>query len=141
MIDSKCWFINSGGNDLTLEVNNRNIRYNGDADVEGGVARFYIDPDSYWGLSSTGDFMDDFDYQNKRYTLSVPSTNLSELYSTARRSPISLTYFHHCLDNGNYSVKLHFAELQFTDDQTYTSLGRRKFDIHIQVFVTIIKNE
>ncbi|XP_008443633.1 probable LRR receptor-like serine/threonine-protein kinase RFK1 isoform X3 [Cucumis melo] len=129
---SKCWFVNSGGNDLTMEVNNRNILYNGDADVEGGTAKFYIDRDSYWGLSSTGDFMDDFDYQNTRYTLSLPSSNLSELYSTARRSPITLTYFHHCLDNGNYSVTLHFAELQFTNDKTYTSLGRRKFDIYIQ---------
>lgn len=129
---SKCWFVNSGGNDLTMEVNNRNVLYNGDADVEGGTAKFYIDHDSHWGLSSTGDFMDDFDYQNTRYTLSLPSSNLSELYSTARRSPITLTYFHHCLDNGNYSVKLHFAELQFTDDRTYTSLGRRKFDIYIQ---------
>ncbi|XP_038894458.1 probable LRR receptor-like serine/threonine-protein kinase RFK1 isoform X2 [Benincasa hispida] len=129
---SKCWFVNSGGNGLTMDVNNRNVLYNGDADVEGGTAKFYIDRDSHWGLSSTGDFMDDFDYQNTRYTLSLPSSNLSELYSTARRSPITLTYFHHCLDNGNYSVKLHFAELQFTDDETYTSLGRRKFDIYIQ---------
>ncbi|KAE8653203.1 probable LRR receptor-like serine/threonine-protein kinase RFK1 [Cucumis sativus] len=129
---SKCWFVNSGGNDLTMEVNNRNILYNGDADIEGGTAKFYIDQDSYWGLSSTGDFMDDFDHQNTRYTLSLSSSNLSELYSTARRSPITLTYFHHCLENGNYSVTLHFAELQFTNDKTYKSLGRRKFDIYIQ---------
>lgn len=141
MTDSKCWFVNSGGNDLTMEVNNRNILYNGDADIEGGTAKFYIDQDSYWGLSSTGDFMDDFDHQNTRYTLSLSSSNLSELYSTARRSPITLTYFHRCLENGNYSVTLHFAELQFTNDKTYKSLGRRKFDIYIQVFVTIIKNE
>lgn len=141
MTDSRCWFISSGGSDFTVDVDGDNILYHGDVDVEGGTAKFYIDPDSYWGLSSTGDFMDDYDYQNTRYTLSLPSTNLSVMYSTARRSPISLTYFHHCLDNGNYSVKLHFAEIQFTDNQTYTSLGRRKFDVYIQVFVTVLNND
>ncbi|XP_022927452.1 probable LRR receptor-like serine/threonine-protein kinase RFK1 isoform X1 [Cucurbita moschata] len=129
---SKCWFVNAGGNDLTMEVKNKSVLYNGDANVDGGTAKLYTDHDSYWGLSSTGDFMDDDDFQNTRYTLSLLSSNLSELYSTARRSPITLTYFHHCLDNGNYLVTLHFAELQFTNDETYTSLGRRKFDIYIQ---------
>ncbi|KAK2368168.1 putative leucine-rich repeat receptor serine/threonine-protein kinase [Trifolium repens] len=30
------------------------------------------------------------------------------------------------------TVNLHFAEIMFTDDQTYSSLGRRIFDIYIQ---------
>ncbi|GAU31586.1 hypothetical protein TSUD_54090 [Trifolium subterraneum] len=34
--------------------------------------------------------------------------------------------------NGSYTVKLHFAEIMFTDDQTYRSLGRRVFDIYLQ---------
>lgn len=77
--------------------------------------------------------MDDYDYQNTRYTVSVQSSNISELYSTVRKSPISLTYFHYCLQNGDYSVKLHFEEIQFTNDKTYNSLGRRIFDIYVQV--------
>ncbi|KAK2368189.1 putative leucine-rich repeat receptor serine/threonine-protein kinase [Trifolium repens] len=32
----------------------------------------------------------------------------------------------------NCGVNLHFAEIMFTDDQTYSSLGRRIFDIYIQ---------
>ncbi|KAF3451337.1 hypothetical protein FNV43_RR07432 [Rhamnella rubrinervis] len=35
-------------------------------------------------------------------------------------------------ENGNYTVNLHFAEIQFTNDQTYRSLGRRIFDIYVQ---------
>jgi len=30
-------------------------------------------------------------------------------------------------------VNLHFAEVMFTEDQTYNSLGRRIFDVYIQV--------
>jgi hypothetical protein len=57
----------------------------------------------------------------------------AELYMKARGSPISLTYYGFCLANGSYTVKLHFAEIMFTDDQTYGSLGRRVFDIYLQV--------
>ncbi|XP_023541191.1 probable LRR receptor-like serine/threonine-protein kinase RFK1 [Cucurbita pepo subsp. pepo] len=129
---SRCWFINCGGYDLTNVIDNNDILYNGDADVEGGTAKLYVDYNSYWGLSSTGDFMDDHDYQNTRYSFSLPSSNVSQIYSTARRCPISLTYFHQCLENGNYTVKIHFMEVRFTNDKTYTSLGRRIFNIYIQ---------
>jgi len=57
----------------------------------------------------------------------------SVLYETARVSPISLTYYGMCLENGNYTVSLNFAEIMFTDDNTYSSLGRRIFDVYIQV--------
>lgn len=56
-----------------------------------------------------------------------------ELYMDARVSPLSLTYYGFCLGNGNYTVNLHFAEIKFTDDQTFHSLRRRVFDIYIQV--------
>ncbi|PKI32723.1 hypothetical protein CRG98_046897 [Punica granatum] len=54
------------------------------------------------------------------------------LYMTARLSPISLTYYGFCLENGNYTVTLHFAEIMFSRNNSYTSLGRRIFDIYIQ---------
>ena len=57
----------------------------------------------------------------------------AELYMDARVSPISLTYYGFCLANGSYTVNLHFAEIMFTDDQTYASLGRRLFDIYLQL--------
>ncbi|THG01409.1 hypothetical protein TEA_002871 [Camellia sinensis var. sinensis] len=76
--------------------------------------------------------MDDSDYQNARFTEVVPSINIFELYSTARILPLSLTYFRYCLENENYIVSLHFAEILFTNDNTYSSLGKRIFDIYIQ---------
>ncbi|RXH86335.1 hypothetical protein DVH24_017388 [Malus domestica] len=130
--DSTCLHVNCGGNDITVKGDKGDIVYEGDGGVEGGSAEYFLNDNSYWGFSSTGDFMDDNDFQNTRYSVSLSSSNLSGLYTTARISPISITYFHYCLENGNYTVSLHFAEIQFTNDQTYTSLGRRIFDIYVQ---------
>lgn len=82
--------------------------------------------------------MDDDNFQNTRYTYSLNSSTMLEMYNTARLAPITLTYFHYCLDNGLYTLKLHFAEIQFTNDNTSSSIGRRKFDIYVQVISLII---
>ncbi|KAJ6364370.1 hypothetical protein OIU76_029341 [Salix suchowensis] len=129
---SNCLHVNAGGKDVIIKENKTTLSYEGDGQEEGGAAKYFLNEKSFWGFSSTGDFMDDYDYQNIRYTVSMQSSTLPELYSTARISPISLTYFHYCLQNGNYTVNLHFAEIQFTNDQTYKSLGRRVFDIYVQ---------
>ncbi|XP_047310376.1 probable leucine-rich repeat receptor-like serine/threonine-protein kinase At3g14840 [Impatiens glandulifera] len=63
---------------------------------------------------------------------SMLSENSSELSMNARITPISLTYYGFCLINGIYNVKLHFAEIMFTNDKTFNSLGRRIFDVYIQ---------
>ncbi|KAJ0451422.1 putative protein kinase RLK-Pelle-DLSV family [Helianthus annuus] len=124
--------VNCGGNDLAVRENEQSVLYEGDANVDGGAARLYKAARN-WGLSSTGDFMDDNNFQNARYAESLQgNTRLPALYTTARLSPLTLTYFSYCLENGEYSVKLHFAEIQFTNDSTYKSLGRRIFDIYIQ---------
>ncbi|KAJ0703044.1 putative Malectin domain-containing protein [Helianthus annuus] len=134
MTDACSLHVNCGGNDLTVRENNgRSVLYEGDANVDGGAARLYVAARN-WGLSSTGDFMDDYIYQNTRNIESLQgNTSLPPLYTTVRLSPLTLTYFSYCLENGDYVVKLHFAELQFTNDSTYRSLGRRLFDIYIQV--------
>ena len=100
MTDSNCLHVNSGGMDVAIKENKTNVVYEGDAEVEGGTAKYFINSKSYWGFSSTGDFMNDNDFQNTRYTLSSSLSNISELYATARIAPISLTYFHYCLENG-----------------------------------------
>ncbi|KAG2689288.1 hypothetical protein I3760_09G133000 [Carya illinoinensis] len=134
MKDFKCsqyshsLYINCGGDD----VQEGDIVYQGDANVDGGAARFFPSENGHWGLSSTGDFMDDDDFQNTRYVATLTSPNISALYSEARLSPLSLTYYQYCLQNGSYTVSLHFAEIQFTNEKTYNSLGRRIFDIYIQ---------
>uniref|UniRef100_A0A2N9GZA8 non-specific serine/threonine protein kinase n=1 Tax=Fagus sylvatica TaxID=28930 RepID=A0A2N9GZA8_FAGSY len=50
----------------------------------------------------------------------------------ARLSPLSLTYYARCLAKGNYTVKLHFAEIIFRDNRSFFSVGRRIFDVYIQ---------
>ena len=74
----------------------RNIKYDGD-EASGGGAKFVHDKEN-WGFSSTGDFGQinyDQDYIAKN--ISVLKMNNSELYRTARISPLSLTYYARCL--------------------------------------------
>lgn len=92
-----------------------------------------------WAFSSTGNFMDNdadsdtyIDTNTSALSKYVSALD-SELYTTARASPLSLTYYGLCLINGNYTVRLHFAEIVFTNDRTFYSLGKRVFDVYIQV--------
>ena len=121
--------INCGGG----EVKTGDTSYEDDSQP-GGPSKFY-QSGTNWGFSSTGHFMDN---ESLTYVLSNGSrfsgNDANNLYSEARLSPLSLTYYGFCLLNGNYMVKLHFAEIKITNDGTYRSLGRRIFDIHIQVF-------
>ncbi|XP_052301369.1 probable LRR receptor-like serine/threonine-protein kinase At1g29720 [Populus trichocarpa] len=128
----RSFHINCGGQD----VKNGKILYEGD---QGGgsnaAARSYNRSGSNWGFSSTGDFMDDESFYDNKYTLQSNS-NISvvdlELYATARKTPLSITYYGYCLENGNYTVRLHFAEIEFTYEKLYNKVARRVFDIYIQ---------
>lgn len=120
--------INCGGKEATIEGNT----YEDDTDPAGS-SRFYQSRTN-WGVSTTGHFMDD-DRSSDSFTWTNAtklSANTSALYMDARLSPISLTYYGFCMGSGSYTVTLHFAEIMFTDDKTYSSLGRRFFDIYIQ---------
>ncbi|KAI8012681.1 putative leucine-rich repeat receptor-like serine/threonine-protein kinase [Camellia lanceoleosa] len=121
------FYINCGGR----ETFNGSTKYEDDLDL-GGPAKF-IQHGTNWAFSSTGHFLDDDSFDSWISTnMSRLSMRNSELYMDARLSPISLTYYGFCLLNGNYTVKLHFVEIMFTDDETFSSLGRRIFDIYIQ---------
>ncbi|KAK2973390.1 hypothetical protein RJ640_024818, partial [Escallonia rubra] len=86
----------------------------------------------------TGHFLDDnLRDSHIQSNNSVLRGNNLDLYKDARLSPLSLTYYGYCLSDGTYTVNLHFAEIMFTDAKTYGSLGRRVFDIYIQVDVNI----
>ncbi|KAJ4894856.1 putative LRR receptor-like serine/threonine-protein kinase [Raphanus sativus] len=82
-----------------------------------------------WGVSSTG-------YLSNDIYLITPSFKLSEdsppFYKSARQSAQSLVYYAFCLENGAFNVKLHFMEIQFSDEEPYSRPGRRIFDIYIQ---------
>ncbi|CAN6553263.1 unnamed protein product [Malus baccata var. baccata] len=120
--------VNCGGNQTTIG----NIKYEED-DASGGAAKFFQNS-ANWGFSSTGDFADvwssDSDYIANN--ISILRMNNSELYKTARLSPLSLTYYARCLANGNYTVKLHFAEIVLRDNRSYYGVGRRVFNVYIQ---------
>ncbi|KAL5577850.1 hypothetical protein UlMin_019549 [Ulmus minor] len=120
--------INCGGKQTTVG----NINYEGDEDP-GGAAKF-VHNTAYWGFSSTGDFWDVWS-TTKDYiatNVSILTMNNSDLYTTGRLSPLSLTYYARCLANGNYTVKLNFAEIVLRDNRSYYSVGRRMFDVYIQ---------
>lgn len=124
--------INCGGK----EVNIGSKKYEADRDQR-GPSTFYMS--NNWAFSSTGNFMDndlDADVYIKTNTTSLSNVSSmdSELYTTARVSPLSLTYYGYCLLNGNYNVSLHFAEIIFANDKSFYSLGKRIFDVYIQVF-------
>jgi len=129
--DYRSFHINCGGQD----VKNGRIWYEGDKGSESNAAaRNYYRLGSNWGFSSTGDFMDDDNFYNNKYTFQSNSNVVdSGLYATARKTPLSITYYGYCLENGNYTVRLHFAEIEFTDEKLYNNVARRVFDVYIQV--------
>ena len=112
-----------------------NIVYEGDQ-YEGGSAKFHP-MNAYWGFSSSGRFWDinrtitDYIAQN----VTVLGMNHSGLYTRARLSPLSLAYYGRCLVDGNYTVKLHFAEIIIRGNKSFYSLGRRIFNVYIQVLI------
>ncbi|GMN54857.1 hypothetical protein TIFTF001_023971 [Ficus carica] len=122
--------LNCGGR----EVNINGQKYEADREQR-GASMFYLSQD--WALSSTGNFMDnDMDadtyIETNTSAISDVAGPRTELYTTARMSPLSLTYYVLCLMNGNYTVRLHFAEIIFTNDRSFYSLGERVFDVYIQ---------
>nr|XP_023889526.1 probable LRR receptor-like serine/threonine-protein kinase At1g07650 [Quercus suber] len=120
--------INCGGKATTVG----NIQYEDDED-SAGPAKFFHEREN-WGFSSTGSFWDFETLENGyiAYNASILTMNESELYTSARQSPLSFTYYARCLANGTYKVKLHFAEIVFRDNRSFYSLGRRIFDIYVQ---------
>jgi hypothetical protein len=128
-VDRYSLYINCGGSPTTIGK----IDYKGDED-EAGAAKFVHYTDN-WGFSSSGNFWD-VNRTADQYianNVSILRVNNSELFTSARLSPLSLTYYARCLANGNYTVKLYFAEIVLRDNRSFHSLGRRIFDIYIQV--------
>ncbi|KAJ6886151.1 LRR receptor-like serine/threonine-protein kinase [Populus alba x Populus x berolinensis] len=122
----RSFHVNCGGPDVT----SGSVLYKGDGNIETVAAMMYYNQGSNWGFSNTGDFMDDND-EGPGYVLHSNYWN-EPLFSTARRAATSLTYYGTCLENGMYTVKLDFAEIQFTGDELYKRVGKRFFDIYIQ---------
>ncbi|KAI3786479.1 hypothetical protein L1987_40188 [Smallanthus sonchifolius] len=82
-----------------------------------------------WAYSTNGLFMGNDDAP---FIATSSNVRGGDIYRTARASPTSLRYYGLCLRKGSYKVRLHFAEISYTDNMTFSSLGRRYFDISIQ---------
>nr|XP_023878211.1 probable leucine-rich repeat receptor-like serine/threonine-protein kinase At3g14840 isoform X3 [Quercus suber]POE78692.1 putative leucine-rich repeat receptor-like serine/threonine-protein kinase [Quercus suber] len=120
--------INCGGTEVTINGNT----YDDDTTEPVGGSKFLKRRN--WAYSSTGNFMDDGQTTDKYILENSSKLSMAnpELYINARLSPLSLTYYAFCLGTGTYKINLHFAEIKFTNDTKYSSLGRRVFDIYIQ---------
>lgn len=119
-------------------TDDKGTTYEGDG-TSGGPSNF-VQSMSNWAFSSTGHFLDDA-HPIDSYIWTNKSNMVGEnpqLYMDARLSPLSLTYYGFCLINGNYTVNLHFAEIMFTSGPHYSSLGRRYFDVYIQVLDAVL---
>ena len=120
-------FINCGGKNLVFKGN----QY--EDNTQKGSPATFISTAEKWAFSSTGIFTSAEDRESFTIQDNSPNTNVLEIYQTARLSPISLKYYGLCLQKGSYKVQLHFAEIMFSNGQTFRSLGRRIFNVSIQV--------
>ncbi|KAG6739277.1 hypothetical protein POTOM_056868 [Populus tomentosa] len=142
-VPSKTFSVKCGGTDQTSASG---IEYEGDLESM-GAATLYTSSDNLWAVSNTGNFISN--PNGPQYLTQTGSqitgTLDSELYKTARISPSSLRYYGLGLQNGRYSVELHFAEIGMDDSHSWKGLGRRLFDIYIQGEIVLkdfnIKNE
>ncbi|XP_062095499.1 probable LRR receptor-like serine/threonine-protein kinase At1g29720 isoform X2 [Humulus lupulus] len=119
--------INCGGPPITVKNANGSLFYEGD-EFNGDSSTMSKNITTYWGFSNIGYFPSVSGDQRVYIVENDEFKNSGYLYATARKSPVSLTYFG-CLKNGMYTIKLHFAELEF---KKFIDVGRRIFDIYIQ---------
>ncbi|KAM6570474.1 hypothetical protein CsatB_018459 [Cannabis sativa] len=121
--------VNCGGEQIT---SSDGVVYEKD-DETLGPATHFVTRSKRWAVSNVGRFQ----WNDSHSYISTSSSHFtntldSELFQTARLSASSLRYYGLGLQNGNYTVKLHFAETAFENPRTWTSLGKRIFDIYIQ---------
>ncbi|XP_010479905.1 PREDICTED: probable LRR receptor-like serine/threonine-protein kinase At1g53430 [Camelina sativa] len=120
-------FINCGGKKLKIG----NDTYAEDLNSRGKSTFSYVS--ERWGYSSSGAWLgNDKATYIATDTFNLINKSTPEYYKTARLSPQSLKYYGLCMKRGSYKVQLHFAEIMFSNDRTFNSLGRRVFDIYVQ---------
>ncbi|XP_078176435.1 putative LRR receptor-like serine/threonine-protein kinase At1g56130 isoform X2 [Carex rostrata] len=99
------------------------------------AASYYVTRATRWGVSNVGAFAE---APNTTYIIGVQPQDQnklkSDLFKNSRMSPSSLRYYGFGLENGNYTVKLQFAEIAYPNPPppVWQSVGRRIFDIYIQ---------
>ncbi|KAK9688742.1 hypothetical protein RND81_09G007800 [Saponaria officinalis] len=117
--------VNCGGTKKKFEGN----EYEEDS-TPGGSSTFFASGGENWAYSSTGTFL--YNKAANFRAMEMSNPNVKGIYQTARLAPLSLKYYGLCLRQGSYTVKLHFAEIMYSNDHNFSSLGRRFFDVSIQ---------
>ena len=120
------------------------ITYEAENSSSFGAAWFYVTQTEKWAVSNVGLFAERNNQSYVENTLAqVIGTKTPELYQDSRMSPGSLRYYGLGLDNGLYNVSLFFAETGFDarSSQTWKSLGRRVFNIYIQVTIDCFREK
>ncbi|CAA2993008.1 probable LRR receptor-like serine threonine-kinase At1g56140 [Olea europaea subsp. europaea] len=98
-----------------------------------GPATHYMISTERWAVSNVGLPTDSNNPEYKTSSSSQFTNTLdSELFQTARISAGSLRYYGLGLENGNYTVRLQFAEIEILGTRTWRSLGKRVFDVYVQ---------
>ncbi|CAN6545892.1 unnamed protein product [Malus baccata var. baccata] len=123
--------INCGGPKM---LGSDGILYEGE-DSALGPATFSVTSTLKWAVSNAGLFYIGNPSFLENTLEQVTGTDVTpELFQTSRVSAGSLRYYGLGLENGPYTVTLHFAETVYESrtSQTWQSLGRRVFDIYIQ---------
>ncbi|KAL0826928.1 hypothetical protein Bca101_050605 [Brassica carinata] len=95
-------------------------------DEDLGSASFFVNDVNRWATSSVGLFAGNIN------NIWVINSLDRELFQTARHSSSSLRYYGLGLENGVYTVKLQFAEIEILGTNAWKGLGRRRFDIYVQ---------
>ncbi|GMN36558.1 hypothetical protein TIFTF001_006111 [Ficus carica] len=124
-------YINCGGEEE--EINGSRYDQDNNSLLPYGVSQKGT---NYWAFSSSGSFLSTDSNSNdsiKSAKCGLPVED-APLYSKARLAPVSLKYYGLCLLEGNYNVKLHFAEIVYNQDDTdhQSDLKKRIFDVYIQ---------
>lgn len=122
--------VNCGGPDIR---SSNGVLYEKD-EGELGPASAFVSRTQRWAVSNVGLFTGSNSNQYRALSdTPFANTSDSEIFQSARLSASSLRYYGLGLENGGYSVTLQFGEIQIQGSDTWTSLGRRLFDIYVQV--------
>ncbi|KAH0939407.1 hypothetical protein HID58_006868 [Brassica napus] len=124
--DQRYLHINCGGENVVVTNSSHKIAYQADNSETKATTNQHF---QNWGVSSTGRLLNDIYIITSTFTL---SEDYPTFYKSARQAAQSLVYYAFCLENGSYTVKLHFMEIQFSNEEPYNRLGRRIFDIYVQ---------
>ncbi|KAJ6863997.1 hypothetical protein NC651_034732 [Populus alba x Populus x berolinensis] len=134
-LTDKCWgkpkydslYINCGGGGTVFDGK--------EFEADSTATNYYKPPKENWVYSCSGDFGSKT-YDSSDYIKNVEcgdcDSSAAHFYNSTRLCPLSLTYYGFCLFKGNYTVKLYFAETVYQNDEDYSNLGKRVFDVYIQ---------